>query len=133
MSRFRFGDMENVLLDLEDELRAAAIAYQAAVQGVMARARQEVQRVLEAARREREAGLQEVARWRAELAQEVTAMQKVQAAHRSRVELDIGGVRHVTSVATLRSRPGAMLDAMFSGSCFSVSAATVCGIAMIRS
>ncbi len=29
---------------------------------------------------------------------------------RSRVELDIGGTRHVTSVSTLRSRPGSMLD-----------------------
>jgi hypothetical protein len=43
------------------------------------------------------------------------AKQKVQTVHRSRVVLDIGGVRHITSVATLRSRPGSMLDAMFSG------------------
>ena len=71
--------------------------------------------MLQAALRERDAGVQEVARLRAELAQEVAAMQKVQAAHRSRVVLDIGGVRHVTSVATLRSRPGTMLDAMFCG------------------
>ena len=104
--------MESLLLGLEEQLRAAA---QAAVQGVVARTRQEVKRVLEAARREREAGVQEVVRLRAELAQEVAAMQKVQTAHRSRVVLDIGGVRHVTSVATLRSRPGTMLDAMFSG------------------
>ena len=90
MSRFRFGDMESLLLGLEEELRVAA---QAAVQGVVARTRQEVKRVLEAARREREAGVQEVARLRAELAQEVAAMQKVQASHRSRVVLDIGGVR----------------------------------------
>ena len=112
MSRFRLSEMESLLLGLEEELRAAA---QAAVQGVVARTRQEVQRVLQAALRERDAGVQEVARLRAELAQEVAAMQKVQAAHRSRVVLDIGGVRHVTSVATLRSRPGSMLDAMFSG------------------
>ena len=104
--------MESLLLGLEEQLRAAA---QAAVQGVVSRTRQEVKRVLEAARREREAGVQEVARLRAELAQEVAAMQKVQASHRSRVVLDIGGVRHVASVATLRSRPGTMLDAMFSG------------------
>ena len=104
-----------MLLGLEEELRAAAIVYQAAVQGVMARARQEVQRVLEAAQREREAGLQEVARLRAGLAAEVTDMEKVHTAHRSRVVLDIGGVRHVTSVATLRSHPGSMLVAMCSG------------------
>ncbi len=105
--------MESLLFGLEEELRAAA---QAAVQGVVARTRQEVQRVLQAALRERDAGVQEVARLRAELVQEVAAMQKVQAAHRSRVVLNIGGVRHVTSAATLRSRPGTMLDAMFSAS-----------------
>ena len=53
--------METLLLELEEELRAAA---QAAVQAVLARARQEVEQVLEAARREREAGLREVARLR---------------------------------------------------------------------
>jgi hypothetical protein len=31
------------------------------------------------------------------------------------VELDVGGVRYTTSLATLRSRPGSMLHAMFSG------------------
>ncbi len=82
MSRFRFGDMESL------PRGGAAGAAQAVV-----RTRQEVKRVLEAPRREREAGVQEVSRLRAELAQEVAAMQKVQAAHRSRVVLDIGGVR----------------------------------------
>ena len=71
--------------------------------------------MLEAGRREREAGVQEVARLRSELAQEVAAMQQVHNAQRSRVELDIGGTRYVTSVSTLRSRPGSMLDALFSG------------------
>ena len=55
--------MESLLLGLEEELRAAA---QAAVQGVVARTRQEVQRVLQAALRERNAGVQEVARLRDE-------------------------------------------------------------------
>ena len=95
-------------------------------QGVVARARSEVDRVLEAGRREREAGMQgvrrereagiqEVARLRSELEAEVAAMHQVQQTQRSRVELDIGGIRHVTSIATLRSRPGSMLDALFSG------------------
>ena len=74
---FAFGDMESLLLGLDEQLRAAA---QAAVQGVVAQTRQEVKRVLEAARREQEAGVQEVVRLRAELAQEVAAMQKVQTA-----------------------------------------------------
>ncbi len=97
---------------MEEELRTAA---QAAVQAVLARARQEVEQVLEAARREREAGLREVARLRVELAAEAAAMEQRQAAQRSRIELEVGGVRFVTSVATLRSRPGSMLDAMYSG------------------
>ena len=83
--------------------------------GVVVRARKEVARVLEAGRREREAGVQEVARLRSELAQEVAAMQQVHNSQRSRVELDIGGTRYVTSRSTLRSRPGSMLDALFSG------------------
>ena len=81
----------------------------------MVRARRELERVAEAGRQENEAGKQEVARLRSEFAQEVAAMQQVQERQRTRVELDVGGVRHVTSVATLRSRPGSMLDAMFSG------------------
>ena len=84
-------------------------------QGVVVRARKEVARVLEAGRREREAGVQEVARLRSELAQEVAVMQQIHNAQRSRVELDIGGTRYVTSRSTLRSRPGSMLDALFSG------------------
>jgi hypothetical protein len=97
---------------LFDELRATVYAD---IEDFMGRIEQEVHRMRQAARRERDAGMQEVARLRAELTQEVAAMQKVQAAHRSRVVLDIGGVRHVTSVATLRSHPGTMLDVMFSG------------------
>ena len=81
----------------------------------MVRARRELERVAEEGRQENEAGKQEVARLRSEFAQEVAAMQQVQERQRTRVELDVGGVRHVTSVATLRSRPGSMLDALFSG------------------
>ena len=101
--------MESVLLD---KLRATLYVE---IEDFMEQIGQEVHRMRQAARRERDAGMQEVARLRAELAREVATMQKVQAAHRSRVVLDIGGVRHVTSVATLRSCPGTMLDAMFSG------------------
>ncbi len=78
---------------------------------MVVRARRELERVAEAGRRENEAGKHEVARLRSEFAQEVAAIQQVQERQRTRVELDEGGVRHVTS---LRSRPG-MLDAMFSG------------------
>jgi hypothetical protein len=80
MFRFRFGDMESLLLGLEKELRATGGYWRRSVG--------------------REAGVQEVSRLRAELAQEVAAMQKVQAAHRSRVVL----ASHFRW-ATLRSRP----------------------------
>ena len=84
----------------------------------MVQTRQEIHRMLQEVTRVRDSGVREVSRLRAELAQEVLAMQKVQTAHLGRVVLDIGGVQHVTSVATLRSRPGTMLDAMFSGMFF---------------
>ncbi len=112
--------MESLLLGLEKELRTAA---QTAVQGVVARTRQELQRMLQAALRERDAGVQEVARLRAELAQEVAAMQKVQAAHHSRARYRRRPPRHLSGHAAQPS-----LDAMFS-----VSVATVCGIAVIGS
>ena len=100
--------MELLLDTLEETLRVA-------VKEMMVQTRQEVHRMLQEVTRVRDIGVREVSRLRAELAQEVSAMQKVQAAHLGRVVLDIGGVEHVTSVATLRSRPGTMLDAMFSG------------------
>jgi hypothetical protein len=62
-----------------------------------------------------EAGKQEVARLRSEFAPEVAAMQRMQERQRTRVELDVGGLRYVTWVATLCSRPGNMLNAIFSG------------------
>ena len=61
------------------------------------------------------AGLAEVARKRSELAMEVAALHKVSLAQESRVVLDVGGTEYVTSVATLRSRAGSMLDALLSG------------------
>ncbi len=87
-------------------------AIQRYSQGVVARTCRELERVAEVGRRENE---DEVARLQSEFAQEVPAMQQVQRRQRTRVELDVGGVRHdvvVTSVATLRKRPGSMLDAI---------------------
>ena len=106
----------NFFLVWEAEFRAAIQeAIQDAVQDVVARFLARGEQMLEKARREREAGLQDVARLRTELAAEVAAMEKVQAEQRTRVEVDVGGVRFVTSTSTLRSRPGSMLDAKFSG------------------
>ena len=104
--------MDAILRSFEDELTSAA---QDAVKGVVARAKSEVARLLAAASKEREAGVREVEQKRSELAMEVAAMHKVSVAQDSRVELEVGGVQFVTSVATLRSRAGSMLDALFSG------------------
>ena len=104
--------MDAILRSFEDELTSAA---QDAVKGVVARAKDEVARLLAAASQQREAGLREVQQKRSELAMELAAMHKVSVAQDSRVELEVGGIHFVTSVATLRSRAGSMLDALFSG------------------
>ena len=101
-----------MLRDFEEELANAA---QAAVQRVVGRARAELAQMLEAARAERQAGLREVEQKRRELAMELAAMHKQRVAQDSRVELEVGGSTFVTSVATLRSRAGSMLAALFSG------------------
>ncbi len=46
------------------------------------------------------------------LVPKVVSMDKLQG---DTVTLDVGGTRFVTSVSILRSRPGSMLDVMFSG------------------
>ena len=104
--------LEPMLRALEEELTAGA---EAAVRGLVERARTQVGRMLEEVERERESAVAEVEEKRAELAAEVAAMQHVRRAQDSRVELDVGGRRFSTSVATLRSKENTMLDAMFSG------------------
>jgi hypothetical protein len=64
---------------------------------------------------ERDKGLAEVDVRRAELHHEIAAMQMNHAAHKGRVELNIGGFRHETSVQTLRRLPHTFFDAYFSG------------------
>jgi hypothetical protein len=64
---------------------------------------------------ERGKGLAEVDSRRAEVHQEVAAMQMHKAAHEGRVELNIGGFRFETSVQTLRRLPHTFFDAYFSG------------------
>ena len=96
----------------EDELMVGA---QAAVRGLVARARTETQRMLQAVEQARVDGVAEVEEKRAALEAELRAMQQLQETQDSRVELDVGGHRYSTSVATLRSRAGCMLSAMFSG------------------
>ena len=108
-----------MLMDLEPMMRAfedkMATAVQDAVRGLTSQARTELGRVVAAAEQARARGEAELEAKRAALEAELAAMQRVEYAQDTRVELDVGGRRFVTSVATLRSKPGTMLDAMFSG------------------
>ena len=104
--------LEELIRGFEEEPTAGA---QAAVSGLVDRARAEVMRLLQAVEQTRVVGVAEVEEKRAALEAELQAMQQLQQAQDSRVELDVGGHRYSTSVATLRSKPGSMLDAMFSG------------------
>ena len=72
-------------------------------------------RLLQAVEQARVVAVAEVEEKRAALETELQAMQQLQQAQDSRVELDVGGQRYCTSLATLRSKPGCMLSAMFSG------------------
>jgi hypothetical protein len=100
---------------MEVALKAFEDSLQASVAQVVMCARQEYVRVLAAMERERVAGLAELGKERSALDAELRAMQKVQQAQESVVELNVGGQRYSTSLATLRRCPGTMLDAMFSG------------------
>ena len=104
--------MERLIARFEEELMAAA---QASVRKLASQARAEVERVLQAVEQARVRGVAEVDEKRAALEEELRAMQQLQQAQDSRVELDVGGQRYKTSLATMRSKPGCMLSAMFSG------------------
>ena len=105
-------DLESLMRDFEEHLRAAT---EAAVRTVVTTAQAQLQVVREAVEQERARGEAELQAKRAALEAEMAAMQQVQATQGSQVELDVGGQHFSTSLATLRSKPGTMLDAMFSG------------------
>ena len=90
-------------------------ATQAAVRALVGRAQTEVDRLLERIEVTRVQGVTEVEEKRAALYEELEAMQQLHLAQDSRVELDVGGRRFKTSVATMRNKPGTMLDALFNG------------------
>jgi kelch-like protein 17 (actinfilin)/kelch-like protein 20 len=93
-----------------------------AMEGVLAKARS----ILEEAEQQRVQGLADVATERtkmlaevakqdADLRREIAAMHSHQDAQEGRVELNIGGVRYITSVEALRRVPHTFFDAYFSG------------------
>ena len=101
---------------LLDELRAELLALMTtAVDGLVARARTKLELLEKEAEELKAKGLAEVAEQRAALEREVAAMQRHQEQSEGRVELDVGGVRYVTSVETLRRIPHTFFDAYFSG------------------
>ena len=100
--------MEGILADFEAKM-------QQEVQHLMDRMRKQVANILDAARREWEERMAEVQTKRAQLSQEVESMAKLHEAQSGMIELNVGGWYFTTSVQTLRSKPGSMLDAMLSG------------------
>ena len=96
------------MMEFEEKLK---VATQSVVECVRAQCR----RLVDHVERERALGLGQVEEKRAALAREIQAMRKLQQTQDSKVELDVGGHKYSTSVATLRCKPGTMLDAMFSG------------------
>ena len=100
--------MEDALNQVEAVLRTEFDAF-------MLRVRGHVDGLLASAQQERDKGLAEVAAKRAELQAEIDAMGSLKRSQDSQVVLSVGGRRFHTSTAMLRSKPGTMLAAMFSG------------------
>ena len=103
---------ETLLDDLRTELLSLMTT---AVDGLVAKARTKLEQAEKEAEELKAKGLAEVAEQRAALEREVVAMQRHQEQSEGRVELDVGGVRYVTSVETLRRIPHTFFDAYFSG------------------
>jgi hypothetical protein len=97
--------LDPLLRVFEEEMMAGAMAV---VRTLVDRARVDLGRLLALL-------LAVVTAKEAALAAEVVATTGVQHGQDSKVVLDVGGVRFSTSVATLRSKSGTMLDSMLSG------------------
>ena len=101
---------------LLDELRTELMSeMETAVARLLSGARAKLEQAEKEAEELKAKGLAEVAEQRAALEREVAAMQRHQEQSEGRVELDVGGVRYVTSVETLRRIPHTFFDAYFSG------------------
>ena len=101
---------------LLDDLRTELLSLMAtAVDGLVAKARTKLELAEKEAEKLKAKVLKEVEEQREALEREVAAMQRHQERHEGRVELDVGGVRYVSSVETLRRVPHTFFDAYFSG------------------
>ena len=83
--------------------------------GLVAKARVKLKLVERKAEELEAKGLKEVEEQREALGREVAVIQRHQERHEGRVELDVGGVRYVASIETLRRVPHTFSDAYFSG------------------
>jgi hypothetical protein len=115
--------LDALLAKLETDLRAAS---EVNVTLLVATARTQLEHVLGEAEKERTQwqaeiegqlanAMDAVGIKRAELEQEMEAMQTHKAQQEGRVQLNVGGYRYETSVQTLRRVPGNFFDAYFSG------------------
>ena len=101
---------------LMDDLESELYTYmEAAVDGMMVKARAKLKLIEQEAEEYNAKELAELAKSRGALDREIAAMQRHEEQHKGRVELDVGGVRYVTSVETLRRVPWTFFDAYFSG------------------
>ena len=99
-----------------DDLESELYTYmEAAVDGMMVKARAKLKLIEQEAEEYNAKELAELAKSRGALDREIAAMQRHEEQHKGRVELDVGGVRYVTSVETLRRVPWTFFDAYFSG------------------
>ena len=111
--------MQTIVGDFERRVLAAATTAVECVKAECQRLRQQTEKErrekLEQTDRECKHKQEEVQRLRRELEEEIAAMSKMNEEADGKVVLDVGGHLYPTSVATLRSKPTTMLDAMFSG------------------
>jgi N-acetylneuraminic acid mutarotase len=104
----QFTMMDQMLREFENKVQAAGHL-------LTENAKSECKRFLKQMEEKQEALTTEVKSQRAEFEAEVQATHKVQIVQDSKVQLNVGGHHFSTSVAILRSKPGTLLDAMFSG------------------
>jgi hypothetical protein len=116
-------ELDALLAKLETDLRAAS---EASVTLLVATARTQLELVIGETEKERAhwqaeiegqlaSAMDAVGIKRADLQQEIEAMQTHKARQEGRVQLNVGGYRYETSVQTLRRVPGNFFDAYFSG------------------
>ncbi|XP_065835005.1 uncharacterized protein [Oscarella lobularis] len=111
----RVAPVMQQLTGIQNRLQKGAVA----VEELMSRKRREFRDEMEAERKEltaeKAAAMGEIRKEREKLEEQKKAMEGVYKFQSSKIKLDIGGTKFTTSLETLCSEPGSMLEAMFSG------------------